>query len=183
MHVGCGEMPDCFHVHYANATLSSEASLGYIGCQSSSWSIQACVPCNQSMAAWNNTYRRQDFHRSVVSEHVRHGTRRRLGSNTKLRFSCHWRCVQLLVSSKRRLSTLWMSCLDRLGMPRDVRATLELLIWELPRHYVLPVDTHVTVMIGRTLSDELENIRCANMDKDASFAERNVMSFGCSWDT
>lgn len=76
-----------------------------------------------------------------------------------------------------------MSCLDRLGMPRDVRATLELLIWELPRHYVLPVDTHVTVMIGRTLSDELENIRCANMDKDASFAERNVMSFGCSWDT
>lgn len=61
MPAGCGEMPDSFYVHYANATLPSEASLGYIGGQPRNWSIQACMPGNQSMPAWSNTYKRQDF--------------------------------------------------------------------------------------------------------------------------
>jgi len=61
MPVGCGEMPDSFYVHYANSTLPSEASLGYIGGQPRNWSIQACMPGNQSMSAWNDTYKRQDF--------------------------------------------------------------------------------------------------------------------------
>lgn len=61
MPVDCGEMPDSFYVHYANATWPSEASRGYIGGQPSNWSIQACMPGNQSLSPWSNSYSRQDF--------------------------------------------------------------------------------------------------------------------------
>ena len=86
-----------------------------------------------------------------------------------------------MLASKPRPSTLWTSYPDQLEMPQEARAILELLVWALLRLCVLAAGISVTAVIGRILSDELENTRCAGMDEYVSFAEHNGDVFWIEW--
>ena len=61
MPVDCGEMPNSFYAYYANATWPPEDEWGPMGHNPKNWSIQACMPGNQSTSPWSKTYTRQDF--------------------------------------------------------------------------------------------------------------------------
>jgi len=57
MPVNCSGIPDSFYALYANATTYESLS----GPVPRNWSIEICMPANQSESPWSDTYERQDF--------------------------------------------------------------------------------------------------------------------------
>lgn len=61
MPVNCGDMPNSFYAHYANGTRRPEDSWDPLSGAQRNWSIEACMPDNQSVSPWQQTYMRQSF--------------------------------------------------------------------------------------------------------------------------
>lgn len=61
MPVGCGALPDSYYIHYSNSTWPPQSDWRLIGGAPKNWSIEACMPGNQSVPPWSDTYDRQDF--------------------------------------------------------------------------------------------------------------------------
>ncbi|KAM3417346.1 hypothetical protein BST61_g5597 [Cercospora zeina] len=61
MPANCATITDAFYVHYSNSTWPPESDRNLIDGAPNTWSIEACMPGNQSASPWQGTYRRQDF--------------------------------------------------------------------------------------------------------------------------
>lgn len=61
MPFNCATLPDGFYVHYSNSTWPPESDGNLIGGAPKNWSIEACMPGNQSASPWKSTFERQDF--------------------------------------------------------------------------------------------------------------------------
>lgn len=58
MPLGCGEMPNAFYAHYADAHYTKDNDTYDIA---RNWSIEACMPGDHSVSPWKNTKLRQNF--------------------------------------------------------------------------------------------------------------------------
>lgn len=65
MPLGCDSIPHAFYVHYASSQPSGEDSNSSASSPSRdeprNWSIQACMPTDQSVSSWKDTYLRHEF--------------------------------------------------------------------------------------------------------------------------
>ncbi|PPJ59969.1 hypothetical protein CBER1_10150 [Cercospora berteroae] len=61
MPANCASLPGSFYVHYSNSTWPPESDWDLMGGAPKNWSIEACMPGNQSAIPWKSTYHRQDF--------------------------------------------------------------------------------------------------------------------------
>ncbi|PIA92339.1 hypothetical protein CB0940_09144 [Cercospora beticola] len=61
MPANCASLPGSFYVHYSNSTWPPESDWDLMGGAPKNWSIEACMPGNQSAVPWKSTYHRQDF--------------------------------------------------------------------------------------------------------------------------
>lgn len=60
MPLDCNSMPHAFYAHYANSTWAPKSSWS-TEIFPRNWSIEACMPGNQSASPWERTYSRQSF--------------------------------------------------------------------------------------------------------------------------
>jgi hypothetical protein len=61
MPANCGEMLDSFYALYANATWPPAEDWNLMGGAPKNWSVEVCMPGNQSASPWKKSYSRQDF--------------------------------------------------------------------------------------------------------------------------
>lgn len=61
MPADCGGLPNSFYSHYANATWPPESKWNLVDGAPRNWSIEACMPGDQSESPWKSSYDRQDF--------------------------------------------------------------------------------------------------------------------------
>lgn len=61
MPTGCDKMPHSFFAHYANSTWPPEEYWNLLDGAPKNWSVQACMPADESVSPWKSTRLRQDF--------------------------------------------------------------------------------------------------------------------------